>query len=187
MARSLKEINDNWIYECIDKKDHTSPRFVLGEKGNRPLVCFGVNPSTAIPGDLDLTLTQVQRKAKLMGFDGWIMFNLYPQRATNINEMDDNLVHQIHKINILNIKKAISKHHKPTVWAAWGGLIEKRTYLGECLKDIVKVMPASAKWVHVGPLVAKKHPHHPLYLRKDLGFNSFNINQYLSNIGKLNE
>ena len=53
-----------------------------------PLVCIGINPSTAQPGALDPTLKSVERLANANGFDSWIMFNVYPQRATDPNDMD---------------------------------------------------------------------------------------------------
>lgn len=50
-----------WIYK---NNDDNSVRFILGEDGKSPLVCFGVNPSTATPEKLDRTLVQVQKTAK---------------------------------------------------------------------------------------------------------------------------
>lgn len=38
-------------------------RYILGTRGERPLICVGVNPSTAAPGDLDPTLKSVERVA----------------------------------------------------------------------------------------------------------------------------
>ena len=34
-------------------------RYILGTRGEKPLVCVGVNPSTAAPNDLDNTLKSV--------------------------------------------------------------------------------------------------------------------------------
>jgi len=167
-----------WLYE--NTKDNKA-RFVLGEKGERPLICFGVNPSTAIPDKLDRTLTQVQRKSMGIGYDGWIMFNLYPQRATNPKDLHKELVNDIHNKNLKVIKKIFSHYPNSTIWAAWGGIIKKRAFLKDCLKDIVSVMPKTVNWVHIA---AKKHPHHPLYLKKDSRFISFDINKYLEDLGR---
>ena len=42
-----------WLYV----PDHYSEyRYLLGTKGQRPLVCIGINPSTAVPDRLDNTL-----------------------------------------------------------------------------------------------------------------------------------
>ena len=34
-------------------------RYILGTRGERPLICVGINPSTAAPNDLDNTLKSV--------------------------------------------------------------------------------------------------------------------------------
>ena len=74
-----------WYYE---PHTYQSYRYVLGRVGKHPLVCIGINPSTAQPGALDPTLKSVERLAAANGFDSWIMFNVYPQRATDPNDMD---------------------------------------------------------------------------------------------------
>lgn len=51
--------------------------------GENPLVCFGINPSTAVPNALDPTLKRVRRFAAENGYDSWTMLNVYPQIATN--------------------------------------------------------------------------------------------------------
>ena len=87
--------DESWIY------DHDEPltRYSLGQEGSHPLVCIGVNPSTAVPGNLDPTVAGVARFAKAKGYDGWLMFNLYPQRATNPNTMHKRFQSKIHQKN----------------------------------------------------------------------------------------
>lgn len=166
-----------WIYK---NNDDNSVRFILGEDGKSPLVCFGVNPSTAEPDKLDNTLRSVRNNSLRRNYDGWIMFNLYPQRATNPRKLHLELDKDIHRKNLAHIKNVFCSNPKLTVWAAWGGLIEKRPFLKECFKDIVKIIkPYKAQWVCRGNLVAKKHPHHPLYLRNDLAFRPFDVEGYL--------
>lgn len=74
-----------WYYEPHTYQPY---RYVLGRVGRHPLVCIGINPSTAQPGALDPTLKSVERLANANDFDSWIMFNVYPQRATDPNDMD---------------------------------------------------------------------------------------------------
>ena len=62
-----------WYYEPHTYQPY---RYVLGRVGRRPLVCIGINPSTAQPGALDPTLKSVERLASANGFDSWIMFNV---------------------------------------------------------------------------------------------------------------
>ena len=49
-----------WYYE---PHTYQSYRYVLGRVGKHPLVCIGINPSTAQPGALDPTLKSVERLA----------------------------------------------------------------------------------------------------------------------------
>ena len=42
---------------------YTEYRYILGTRGATPLICIGINPSTAQPGDLDNTLKSVERIA----------------------------------------------------------------------------------------------------------------------------
>ena len=49
--------SDKWIYEGND----TDYGFVLGTKDKNPLFCFGINPSTAKPDNLDPTLEEVEK------------------------------------------------------------------------------------------------------------------------------
>ena len=98
----------------------TTPyRYVLGRVGRRPLVCIGINPSTAQPGALDPTLKSVERLANANGFDSWIMFNVYPQRATNPNDMDKTPDRALCDEN-LRWLQAVLAQTEPTMWAAWG-------------------------------------------------------------------
>ena len=61
---------NKWIYENDSIQGN---RYILGTKGVKPLLCFGINPSTAKPGELDNTLQSVARLALNNGFDSWIM------------------------------------------------------------------------------------------------------------------
>ena len=68
-----------WLYVPPFYSDY---RYILGTRGQKPLICIGINPSTAAPGELDNTLKSVERIALGNGFDSFIMFNVYAQRAT---------------------------------------------------------------------------------------------------------
>lgn len=168
-----------WLYET----DATnSARFVLGVKGDNPLICIGVNPSTAKPYDLDSTLVRVSRFSQRLGHNGWIMLNLYPQRATNPTDLHascDSYLHRTNKKWIYNILGSayISKR---TIWAAWGALIEKRTWLAGCLRSIVDTGSIDRhNWITIGKRSVAGHPHHPLYLRNDAEVRQFDIQEYL--------
>ena len=105
-----------WYYEPHTYQPY---RYVLGRVGTHPLVCIGINPSTAQPGALDPTLKSVERLANANGFDSWIMFNVYPQRATDPNDMDRVPDRALCDEN-LRWLRAVLAETEPTMWAAWG-------------------------------------------------------------------
>lgn len=65
--------------------DDDTARFMLGEVGENPIICLGINPSTANDEKDDSTISKIRKIASENNCDGWIMLNLYPQRATNPN------------------------------------------------------------------------------------------------------
>lgn len=175
---------DKWLYVPDYYADY---RYILGTRGKNPLICIGINPSTAAPDDLDNTLKSVARIAAHNGYDSWIMFNVYAQRATNPDDMDTTLNEKLHRENMRAFEYILSNVGEgvsPAVWAAWGTIIEKRGYLRDCVLDMVSLgQQYGAHWVSAGKRSKKGHPHHPLYLRKDELTESFDIEAYLDIIG----
>ena len=140
---------------------------------------IGINPSTAQPGALDPTLKSVERLAAANGFDSWIMFNVYPQRATDPNDMDKTPDRALCDEN-LRWLQAVLAQTEPTMWAAWGTLIEKRDYLPGLMREMVALTrEREIPWVTFGRRSKKGHPHHPLYLRKDSTPEPFDVENYL--------
>jgi len=165
-----------WLYE--NTQDNSS-RFILGTVGKKPLVCFGVNPSTATPEALDNTLKSVERIALNNGFDSWIMLNVYPQRATDPNQLHNELDNELHTLNLMHIENVL-KEDKAVIWVAWGTLIEKISYLIECLSDIVEMANKyNCKWISFGKVSKGGHPHHPLYLNRLESYSEFSIKDYI--------
>lgn len=171
---------DKWLYVPDYYADY---RYILGTRGKNPLICIGINPSTAAPDDLDNTLKSVARIAAANGYDSWIMFNVYAQRATNPDDMDKTLNEKLHHENMLAfeyILKNVGEGISPAIWAAWGTIIEKRPYLRDCVLDMVELgQRYGASWFSAGKKSVKGHPHHPLYLRKDAETEAFDITGYL--------
>lgn len=166
---------------------YTEYRYILGTRGDNPLICIGINPSTAAPDDLDNTLKSVARIAQGNGYDSWIMFNVYAQRATRPDDMDDELNERLHRENMRAfeyiLRQVSSKGYSPAVWAAWGTIVEKRGYLPGCLSDMLRLgEDYGAQWLCAGKCSVKGHPHHPLYLRKDEKTREFDIRRYLDTL-----
>jgi hypothetical protein len=169
--------HSHWIYE---RSEDNRFRYVLGERGENPLVCIGVNPSTATPEQLDPTLRNVKSWAKRLKFDGWIMLNLYPLRATNPNDLPKEMDFARIASNAMHMSAIFERHETYSVWAAWGALIEKRSYLSYCVRRLVDIPQFNPqRIIHIGPLSVKGHPHHPLYLSHKSEVQDFDIQAYL--------
>ena len=167
-----------WLYV---PNVYSEYRYILGTRGVNPLICIGINPSTAQPDDLDNTLKSVERIALGNGFDSFIMFNVYAQRATDPDAMERSCNLALHRENLEAFRYVLSMSRAPAVWAAWGTIIEKRDYLSACLQDMVAVgEQLGATWYCAGAVSKKGHPHHPLYLRKDEKIKQFDVQSYLS-------
>ena len=168
-----------WLYV---PNFYSEYRYILGTRGEKPLICIGIIPSTAAPDALDNTLKSVERVALYNGYDSFIMFNVYAQRATNPDDMELTYNSELHQENMKAFDYALSldRSGTPAVWAAWGTIIEKRDYLPACVRDMIRIGEArNAVWYSAGKRSKKGHPHHPLYLRKDSVLEPFDVKGYL--------
>ena len=112
-----------WLYV---PNTYSEYRYILGTRGKKPLICVGINPSTAAPDALDPTLQSAQRIAMANGYDSFLMFNVYAQRATRPDDMEHALNPDLHAENRKAFRYLLSLSDKPAVWAAWGNIILKR-------------------------------------------------------------
>ena len=162
---------------------HSNPentlRFTLGKKGNKPLFIFGLNPSTADENTSDTTITRVKKYVKQNKYDGFIMLNLYPQRATYPNDLDFELNNSFHGQNLEAIKELLIDYKPTGVLAAWGENIKVRGYLKQCLTDILKLLEVQKlEWFKIGSLLKSGHPRHPSR-GEYFDFESFDVYKYL--------
>ncbi|MGN0039203.1 MAG: DUF1643 domain-containing protein [Coriobacteriales bacterium] len=176
-----------WVYK---NSGDNSYRFLLGEMGQRNLVCVGLNPSTAEPGDenLDPTMRRVRSRAIDLGYDGYLMANLYPQRATDPGDMHraEQLDEEAVRENYATIAELFALDSFD-VWAAWGAAIERRGYLKVQLLTIYDIFQnrcgdAGARWLHAGELTKGGHPRHPLYIPQDAPMREFDAYTYALNL-----
>ena len=177
------------IYENDESNEY---RFALGEFGQRNLICVGLNPSIADSEEYDPTMKRVKKWAEILGYDGYVMVNLYPQRATDPSKMDDSSEcnKQAADTNLKYISKLFGMGHFD-VWAAWGANIgESRN--GHLLGSLAKIWQAfedrsgcpEAKWFHLGPLTKAGHPRHPLYISYSEKPTEFDVASYLKGLGR---
>lgn len=171
---------EKWLFV---PNTYTEYRYILGTRGVNPLICIGINPSTARPDTLDNTLKSVERIALHNGFDSFLMFNVYAQRATSPDDMERVCNEDLHRENMEAFRYVLGLSEAPAVWAAWGAIIEKRDYLPRCLRDMLAAGEEyGARWFCAGAISKKGHPHHPLYLRKDEILRPFDVAGYLERL-----
>lgn len=182
LAAALRPAPDydaaRWLYV---PNHYSEYRYILGTRGRKPLICMGINPSTAAPDALDPTLQSAQRIALSNGYDSFLMFNVYAQRATRPDDMERSCNPVLHAENRKAFRYLLSLSPAPALWAAWGNIIEKRGYLMDCLRDFAAdAQAAGAAWFTAGPLLKSGHPHHPLYLKGTTPLQGFDIDAYLT-------
>jgi hypothetical protein len=169
---------NRWLYVPNTYGEY---RYILGTRGETPLICIGINPSTAAPDALDPTLQSAQRIALHNGYDSFLMYNVYAQRATRPSDMERMYNPILHQENLNAFAYLLRLSSRPAVWAAWGNIIQKRPYLRDCLRDMAALaQEAGAYWFTAGKVLKSGNPHHPLYLRRDTALIPFDIQAYLA-------
>ena len=167
---------------CIPPKD-TALRYVLKKAGKNPLFVIGLNTSTADENEPDPTIRNAMKIAASNGYDGFVMFNLYPLRATEPKDLPMTDEQGLVEKNVAAIQQELGGVAKPVILAAWGTLIEKREYLCECLRKIVRLPAArEAVWKHVGELTKDGHSRHPLYVKSDSELSNFDMEKYIETL-----
>lgn len=150
-------------------------RYILSANVNKaemkkPLVIIGINPSKANDQEQDNTIIAVEKLAIANKYDGYIMINVYPQRATNIDDNDENTrlpengfeeKNQIEK-NIQKIYNTVEKLQYRDILLAYGTLIYDREYLSTCLKQIIQRLNELQPHYKYIALTGDGHPCHPL-------------------------
>jgi len=174
----------NTMHNIYLTSSDNNARYSLGHITQNNLIIIGVNPSKATDTDPDLTVSKIKQFAKMNNSDGWIVFNLYPQRATSPTDIDKELNIEYHQQNLNRIESIFSKmNHKPIIWAAWGNLISTRPYFKKCLTDIHNLIKRyEPTWVHFDKLTAGGHPKHPSRLPYNVDKFNFDIENYITHL-----
>ncbi len=168
-----------WIYTS---NEDNSIRYVLGTKGQKTLFCFGINPSTATPDALDPTLKKVESIAKHNGYDSWIMFNVYPKRNTDFDDLEECINDSEHIKNSDIIIKTLSEYQKIDIWAAFGDHIYGRKYLPTCFKYIYDKLPKDKITWYATGVNKSGAPKHPLYQKNTASLVAFDMEAYIKTI-----
>ena len=150
------------MYDIYHSDQNDQWRYTLGRSGARPLLVIGLNPSTATQEKLDPTVTRVEKVAQQCGFDGFVMLNLYPVRATKHQDLPSKADPVAYERNLETIEKVVAQYANPTLWAAWGETVVDRTYFLRARDTLhERLAQYQPQWRRFGELTATGHPRHP--------------------------
>lgn len=160
-------------------KYNNTCRFILGNSGNNPLICIGINPSFATNQKSDPTIRKIQKIIQYNGYDGFIMINLCSRVSKNPQNIPNKLVDCYHKDNLRHIENISKKYPNSDILVCWGNSICIRKYLLQALIGIVDKMGVGRNWLHLEDLTKKGNPRHPLYIAFNSELKKFDINSYI--------
>ncbi len=164
--------------EYIINENNTA-RYVLGKYTNHPLIVFGINPSIATSEKNDNTISIIEHVAEMRQCDGYLMLNIYPLRATKIDNNFPNISDDtITNFNLQYINERI--YEGAEIVAAWGTHIRDRNYFLTMLEKINEIIKKkNATWICLSK-TKYGHPHHPTRLAyNQMTFEVFDMNEYI--------
>jgi hypothetical protein len=113
-----------------------------------------------------------------------MMFNIYPQRATNPADLHNasEFNSGLHQQNLDSIVSTVKQHKIKSILLAYGDIIKLRPYLQTCLQDIhLALAPHKIQFLALNDLTKAGNPRHPLYQKTNSQLNTLNIEPILIN------
>lgn len=147
--------------EYIIPEKYCEYRFSLGRKGTNPLVAICMNPSAARETSSDMTINRIIGVSRKLEMDGWMVFNIYPERATDASDMNS-FDEKLSEKNIRIIREFLILNNIKEVWGAWGndqGLIALKNGKKKLLEMLDEI---GVKIFYFGTLSKENNPKHPL-------------------------
>jgi len=138
-------------------------RYVLAQlntstDGANPLVVLGMNPSYADEFHSDETVNRVANARVQLGYSGWAMLNLYPERATrpaDLHAFDKKLSVQ----NCAAIEQFLMEYGVREIFGAWGNL--PNATIRQAKPDVLTVVVGlGVRVFYFGRLTTKNNPRH---------------------------
>ncbi len=183
----MKRYTEEYVWEQDNEN-----RYVLGQISDSTLICIGLNPSDATPAFPDMTYYKVLRLTKVNNFKSAVMLNLYPYRCEDRKKLPSEKNDDVERTNLKKIEETIEaikqkSSNKPlTVLASWGGGINKRKYLKDCLLKIYELLQKyNVEWKRIDNKDEHEHPQHPSRA-KIAELQGFKIKDYIKNNLKSN-
>lgn len=138
-------------------------RFALGRTAHHsptesPLVVIGMNPSYANEHTSDKTVNRIIEASVEHGHPGWIMLNLYPERATSPRDLSP-FDPALSAANCAAIERVITAHGVREVLGAWGNLNSTlRLAKADVLATLARL---GVRVFHLDDLTRANEPRHP--------------------------
>ncbi len=163
------------MYDIYSNNEDDSWRYTLGKAGRRNLLTIGLNPSTATQEKADPTVARVEQVALKNGYDGFVMLNLSPIRATDYKTLPTSGNITAFERNLEKIEAVVAAESEPVIWAAWGASIEYHTYFIEARDELFnRLRKYDPNWIQFGEPTAAGHPRHPSRLQYSWTFAPYN-------------
>lgn len=127
-----------------------------------PLYWLMLNPSTADEVKNDPTVERCERRARMWGYGGSVVLNIFAYRATDPADMRA-CADPVGPDNDKWIKELAAMSNEATVIGGWGehGKHQER---GQAIRDIFKAEGGCLQALKIN---ASGHPAHPLYIAYD--------------------
>lgn len=123
------------------------------------LVVVGMNPSHATEKQSDATVNVIANGSACLGYAGWLMLNLYPERSPkpgNLGTFDKSLSDN----NCAALVDVVTTYGVNEVLGAWGDL--RHDTLRRARNEVLGTLSAlNTQVFHFGTLTMKGEPRHP--------------------------
>lgn len=155
--------------DFIVPADYSEYRFAIGKMGANPLVTICMNPSAARDDSSDRTINRIITVSNSLEMDGWVVFNIYPERATdakNIEQYDEAL--SAHNVQV--IQNFLTEHKIAEIWGAWGD-DKNNNSLRNGKQDLLSMLDSAGIPVfYFGTLTKDNNPRHPLQRQEKINY-----------------
>ncbi|TCK01451.1 hypothetical protein EV694_0062 [Volucribacter psittacicida] len=147
---------------CVPE-EYEDYRYLLGRLGAKPLVVICMNPSAAKKDFSDKTVNRIINVSKRLGYDGWVIANVYPERATNALNLD-NFDSELAENNVQLIVDFLLNNGINEIWGAWGNL-ERQSLVEGKKRLLLAFRQNNIRVFSFAPLTQQGQPVHPLNRR----------------------
>lgn len=171
----------NYIPDVYIHDETLSVRYVLGNYGNKTLICIGINPNTANDKTSDDTMNDLINFSKKEGYDGCIMINPYPLICNSPSNLPSIFDKEICKRNLKHIEDVFNTCMDAEVLVSWGDYISMNKDFKEQVDEIIKLISShNYRMIHINSLTKLGNPRHFRNLKRNPSFNKgeYEINTY---------